>query len=50
VSVLPFIVAQLVGAMLACGLARFLWPKISDAAEVVVIPRKREQRQEVGVG
>jgi glycerol uptake facilitator-like aquaporin len=50
VSVLPFIFAQLVGAALACALARFLWPQISTAAEVVAIPHEQEKMQEVGVG
>jgi glycerol uptake facilitator-like aquaporin len=42
--VLPFVIAQLVGAALACALARFLWPEISDAAEVIVVPREQEVR------
>jgi arsenate reductase len=45
-SVLPFVIAQLIGAALACTLARFLWPHVSDAAEVIVVPHE----QEVGVG
>jgi glycerol uptake facilitator-like aquaporin len=46
VSVLPFVVAQLVGAALACAAVRLLWPLIADAAEVVVVPHERE----IGVG
>jgi glycerol uptake facilitator-like aquaporin len=45
-SVLPFVGAQLVGAALACGVARFLWPELSAAAEAVVVPHERER----GVG
>ena len=36
--------AELVGAGLACMLARFLWPEISDAAEVITVPREQEVR------
>jgi glycerol uptake facilitator-like aquaporin len=45
-SVLPFIVAQLVGAALACATVRFLWPQAADASDIVVVPHE----EEVGVG
>ncbi|HEV7664038.1 MAG TPA: aquaporin [Chloroflexota bacterium] len=44
-SVLPFVLAQLLGAALACAAARFLWPLVNDAADVVV-----PHEQEAGVG
>jgi arsenate reductase len=37
-SVLPFIVAQLVGAALACGVVRVLWPTAEDVGEDVMVP------------
>lgn len=37
-SVPGFVVAQLVGAGLAVGTARFLWPDIAGVADVVVVP------------
>ena len=30
------------GAMLACATVRFLWPKIEDSAEIVVVPHEQE--------
>ena len=45
-SVLPFVVAQLIGAVLACAVVRFLWPQLADGAEEVVVPHEHE----VGVG
>jgi glycerol uptake facilitator-like aquaporin len=45
-SVLPFVVAQLVGSAVACAAVRLLWPQLADAAERVVVPHE----QEVGVG
>jgi glycerol uptake facilitator-like aquaporin len=45
-SVLPFVVAQLFGAVLACAVVRFLWPQVADAAKEVVVPHEHE----VGVG
>jgi glycerol uptake facilitator-like aquaporin len=37
-SVLPFVLAQLVGAGLACALVRVLWPAAGEVAERVVVP------------
>jgi glycerol uptake facilitator-like aquaporin len=45
-AVVPFLVAQVVGAALACAVVRLLWPLVSDAAAVVVVPHE----QEVGLG
>jgi glycerol uptake facilitator-like aquaporin len=45
-SVLPFILAQLVGAALACGVVRVLWPRIQEHAQEVVVPH---EAAEVGV-
>jgi glycerol uptake facilitator-like aquaporin len=45
-SVLAFIIAQAVGALFACAAVRLLWPRLEEAAEVVVVPHERE----VGVG
>jgi arsenate reductase len=45
-SVLPFVVAQLIGAAVACAAVRVLWPQLADAAEGVVVAHERE----VGVG
>jgi arsenate reductase len=41
-SVVPFVLAQAAGAMLACATVRFLWPKISDSADVVLVPHEQE--------
>jgi len=49
-SVAPFVLAQVVGAVLACTTIRYLWPRVGDAAEVVVLPHESEREQEVGVG
>ena len=37
-SVLPFVAAQAVGAVLACGVVRLLWPRITEVAEELVLP------------
>ena len=37
-SVLPFVAAQAIGAMLACGVVRLLWPRIAEVAEELVVP------------
>ena len=37
-SVLPFVAAQAVGAVLACGVVRLLWPRIAEVAEELVVP------------
>lgn len=37
-SVLPFVIAQIVGAALACGAIRLLWPRIEDSAQRVIVP------------
>ena len=39
-SVLPFIVAQLVGAALACGVVRVLWPRFEEHAGDVIVPHE----------
>jgi arsenate reductase len=41
-SVLPFILAQLAGAAVACVTVRFLWPRVADSAEVVLVPHEQE--------
>jgi len=43
-SVPAFVVAQLVGAALAIGLARFLYPNIANVADAVVLPHERATR------
>jgi glycerol uptake facilitator-like aquaporin len=49
-SVAPFVVAQLVGAALACGSIRFLWPRVANAADEMLIPHEQEHEQGVRVG
>jgi glycerol uptake facilitator-like aquaporin len=39
-SVVPFILAQFVGAALACAVVRVLWPHIEDRARDVVVPHE----------
>jgi glycerol uptake facilitator-like aquaporin len=39
-SVVPFVVAQLVGAALACVAVRVLWPRTDDRAHAVVVPHE----------
>jgi hypothetical protein len=34
----PFVVAQLIGAVLACVTVRALWPRVEERANEVVIP------------
>jgi arsenate reductase len=41
-SVLPFIVAQIVGAALACAVVRVLWPAAENLGENVVVPHEAE--------
>ena len=41
-SVLPFVAAQLVGALLAIGSIRFLHPNVAEVADQVVVPREAE--------
>ena len=41
-SVVAFVLAQAAGAMLACATVRFLWPKVQDSAENVVVPHEQE--------
>ena len=43
-SVVAFVLAQAAGAMLACATVRFLWPKVQDSAENVVVPHEQEAR------
>jgi glycerol uptake facilitator-like aquaporin len=38
VSVIPFIVAQIVGALIACTVVRFLWPHVAEVASELVVP------------
>ncbi|MBV9175012.1 MAG: aquaporin family protein [Chloroflexi bacterium] len=38
VSVVPFVLAQIVGAALACLTVRLLWPRAADRAQTVVVP------------
>jgi glycerol uptake facilitator-like aquaporin len=40
-SVLPFVVAQLVGTVLACLTVRILWPRVEDLGQDVVVPHDR---------
>jgi len=39
-SVLAFVAAQALGAAVACGVVRVLWPRISGTADEVVLPRE----------
>lgn len=41
-SVLPFLAAQLTGALLAIGAVRFLHPNVAEVADQVVVPREAE--------
>jgi len=43
-SVVPFVVAQFVGAVLACVIVRVLWPGMSDVTHDVVVPHESEVR------
>jgi hypothetical protein len=36
----PFILAQLIGAAVACGVVRVLWPRIEEHARDVVVPHE----------
>jgi glycerol uptake facilitator-like aquaporin len=45
-SVLPFIVAQLAGAAVACVVVRVLWPRIAEHPQDVIVPH---EAAEVGV-
>jgi arsenate reductase len=49
-SVAPFVVAQTVGAALACATIRILWPHIADAADEVLVPHEPERAPRVSVG
>ncbi len=37
-SVIPFIVAQIIGAAIACAIVRFLWPHVAEVAAELVVP------------
>jgi arsenate reductase len=37
-SVIPFVVAQVVGAVIACAMVRFLWPHVAEVAAELVVP------------
>jgi glycerol uptake facilitator-like aquaporin len=39
-SVPGFVVAQLLGAVVACGLIRVLWPAVEAVAQDVVVPHE----------
>ena len=41
-SVVPFVIAQFVGAVLACATVRVLWPGIDDTAHDVVVPHEAD--------
>jgi glycerol uptake facilitator-like aquaporin len=42
-SVVPFVIAQAVGAALACAAVRALWPRIADRAQDVIVPHEAER-------
>jgi arsenate reductase len=47
-SVVPFIVAQFIGALIACAVVRFLWPHVAEvAAELVVAHTGVDSEREV---
>jgi glycerol uptake facilitator-like aquaporin len=39
-SVPGFVVAQMVGAIIACGVIRILWPAVEGVAQDVVVPHQ----------
>ena len=39
-SVVPFVLAQGLGTILACGAVRLFWPRVADAADDVVMPHE----------
>ena len=41
-SVVPFILAQLVGAAIACGTVRLLWPRAQDIGRDVIVPHETD--------
>jgi glycerol uptake facilitator-like aquaporin len=41
-SVIPFVIAQFVGAALACATVRVLWPGIDDVSRDVVVPHESD--------
>ena len=41
-SVVPFVLAQVVGAIVACATVRFLWPGLADSAQVLLVPHEQE--------
>jgi arsenate reductase len=43
ISVLPFILAQIVGTALACAVVRVLWPAAQDPGEDVVVPHEPDE-------
>jgi arsenate reductase len=45
-SVIPFIVAQTVGALIACAAVRFLWPRITEVAAELVVPHTRPDSEQ----
>ena len=46
-SVVPFVVAQLIGAFLACGVVRALWPRIEERAKDVIVPHETAEIESV---
>jgi glycerol uptake facilitator-like aquaporin len=43
ISVVPFILAQMVGTALACAVVRVLWPAAQDLGEAVVVPHEFQE-------
>lgn len=39
-SVLPFVIAQLIGTALACAVVRLLWPHTEDLGQDVIVPHE----------
>ena len=39
-SVVPFVAAQVVGAVVACAAVRLLWPRVAEVAEELVVPHQ----------
>jgi glycerol uptake facilitator-like aquaporin len=44
-SVVPFILAQIVGTALACAVVRLLWPAARDLGEAVVVPHEFQEAE-----
>jgi arsenate reductase len=48
-SVIPFIIAQIVGTLIACAVVRLLWPGVADRAAELVVPQPTDDL-DVSVG